>query len=1024
MGVDPQRRYWRGIEEREESAEFRATLKSEFPAPPKTAAPGQGAELEQPHRRSFLVAAGFSLGGGMLAASCQRGAEERLLPLLHADEQGTPGKTYRYATTCGGCSAGCGILGKVRDGRPILVEGNPDHPLSRGGVCAVGQASLLGLYDSQRLVRPRRAGQALALEALDREVLQRLEEAGDGGVCFLTGTVTSPSTRAAIARFLERFPDAVHVSYDALSCSAILAAHERTFGQRVLPHYRFDRARLIVAFDADFLGTWISPVEFTKAYVAGRSLEGGAVSFCRHVQFEGRVSLTGSNADRRIPVGPEDCARALVRLAALLAEKAGETIPESARQAAADPSVEHELRTLAAALWEARGRSLVVCGTNDVALQCVTNFVNRVLGNYGNTLDIAAPSQQASGDDRALEELIARMRGGDVRALFIAGANPAYDLPRAPEFRAALAEVGLTVCFAEHLDETAELCAFVAPLPHALEAWNDAEVVSGLVSVAQPVIAATGEVRTLRETLARWSGDPRPDRELVRAHWQEQLFPLQRGETSFEAFWNRTLQDGFARIERAPVALGPLPGAWNGAFDWPVSASPRAADALALVLYPKIGMLDGRHALNPWLHELPDPVTKAVWDNYVCIAPALAARLKIEQGDVVRVRTVAAEGAAGSMVALELPALIQPGQAEEVVAIAVGYGRKGTDRFEGIGPNWLFKQATVQGGGLVGQNAFALGQRGPTGLRLENTVVLEPTGKQAHIAQTQTHHTLSEPEELGGRVREHVHETTLAAYRQDPASGNPPEPEAPQLWKDDHPYKEHHWGLAIDLNRCTGCSACLIGCQSENNVPVVGKDEVYRRREMHWIRIDRYYAGDDQHVEVVHQPVMCQHCDNAPCETVCPTLATVHSSEGLNQQVYNRCVGTRYCANNCPFKVRRFNWFEYWTEEKRENLALNPDVATRSRGVMEKCSMCIQRIQEAKAEAERRGAPLRDGDIQTACQQSCPGDAIVFGDRNDPGSRLAKLAADPRHYHLLANMNLRPGVGYLTKVRDRDPESG
>jgi len=1011
MGIDPKRRYWRGIEEREGSAEFRATLKSEFPAPPKARAPAQSPELEQPHRRSFLVAAGFSIGGGVLASSCQRGAEERLVPLLRADEQGTPGKTYRYATTCGGCSAGCGVLGKTRDGRPILIEGNPDHPLSRGGVCAVGQASLLGLYDSQRLDRPRRAGQPLEREPFERELLQRLESVAQGGAYFLTGTITSPSTEAAIARFMERFPGGTHVRYDALSCSAILEAHERTFGERVLPHYSFERARLIVGFDADFLGTWISPVEFTKAYTAGRSLQDGAAAFCRHVQFESRVSLTGSNADRRVPLGPEDAARALVRLAALLAEKAGETVPENARQVAVDPPLEHELRALVAELWEARGHSLVVCGTNDVALQCVTNFVNRVLGNYGNTLDIAAPSLQASGDDRALAELLARMQSGGVKALFIAGANPAYDLPQAQEFRAALAGVELTVCFAEHLDETAELCEFVAPLPHYLEAWNDAEVVSGLVSLAQPVTAATGEVSTLRETLARWSGDARTDHELLRAYWQAQLFPLQRGEASFDAFWNRTLQDGFARIERAPVAPGSV---WHGAFEWPASASPRAAGALALVLYPKVGMLDGRHALNPWLHELPDPVTKAVWDNYVCLAPALATHLGIEQGDVVRVRA-AGSAVTGNGIELELPTLIQPGQAPEVVAIAVGYGRKGTDRFQGIGPNWIFKQDTVADGGVVGRNAFALGACG--------SVVLEPTGKKAHIAQTQTHHTLSEPEELGGRVRDHVHETTLAAYRQDPASGNPREPEAPQLWKDDHPYKEHHWGLAIDLNRCTGCSACLIGCQSENNVPVVGKDEVYRRREMHWIRIDRYYAGDDAHVEVVHQPVMCQHCDNAPCESVCPTLATVHSSEGLNQQVYNRCVGTRYCANNCPFKVRRFNWFEYWTEEKRENLALNPDVATRSRGVMEKCSMCIQRIQEAKAESVRNGVPLRDGDIQTACQQSCPGDAIVFGDRNDPSSRLAKLAADPRHYHLLENMNLRPGVGYLTKVRDREPES-
>jgi molybdopterin-containing oxidoreductase family iron-sulfur binding subunit len=1014
VGSDPKPRQWRGIEEREGTAEFQRSLKSEFPAPPSVRE-GSGGLADPLHRRSFLKAAGFTLGGGMLAASCQRGAEEKLVPLLVGDQEGVPGKNYWYATTCGGCSAGCGVLTKNRDGRPIKIEGNPDHPLSRGGVCAVGQATILGLYDSLRLDRPRIAGQPVDWERLDHELGERLGQV-HGGVVFLTGTITSPSTQAAIQAFLERFPDSEHVRYDPLSSSAILAAHEHTFGRRVLPHYRFERAQIIVGFEADFLGTWISPVEFTKAYTAGRSLEHGAESFCRHVQFEGRLSLTGSNADQRIAAAPEDCARALLRLAALLAEKAGEPLPEHARRCGTELHDEDEpvLREIAEALWDARGSSLVVCGADDVALQCVTNFVNHVLGNYGSTLDVEHPSLQAAGDDRALEALIGRMQGGKVQALFLAGVNPAYSLPRAQDFVAGLDEVGLKVSFAEHLDETAELCTFVCPLPHFLEAWDDKEVVSGLVGVAQPVVAPLGNTRTLRETLARWSGASHPDYELVRAFWKERLFPLQTAETSFDSFWNRALQDGFTRVERPSVVLGPF--RWPGGFlEWPAAANTKPAGTLALVLYPKVGMLEGRHAHNPWLQELPDPVTKAVWDNYACLAPALAGRLGIAQGDVVRVRTGDAE--------LELPVLLQPGQHESVVAIAVGYGRKGTDRFEGIGPNWLFKHETVAGGGTVGRNAFVLGQRGPAGIRLSNAVTLEATGKKYELAQTQTHHTLKEPEELGGRVRDHVHETSLAAYRKDPAAGNPREGEAAQLWQDDHPYEGHLWGLAIDLNRCTGCSACLIGCQSENNVPVVGKDEVLRRREMHWIRIDRYYAGDDSAVEVVHQPVMCQHCGNAPCETVCPTLATVHSSEGLNQQVYNRCVGTRYCANNCPYKVRRFNWFEYWTEEMRENLALNPDVATRSRGVMEKCSLCVQRIQEGKAEAARRGIPMKDGDVQTACQQSCPGDAIVFGDRNDPNSRVAKLAADPRHYHLLESMNLRPGVGYLTKVRDREPDS-
>jgi len=432
------------------------------------------------------------------------------------------------------------------------------------------------------------------------------------------------------------------------------------------------------------------------------------------------------------------------------------------------------------------------------------------------------------------------------------------------------------------------------------------------------------------------------------------------------------------------------------------------------VLYEKVSMRDGRHAHNPWLQELPDPVTKAVWDNYVCIAPVSAKRLRIEEGELVTVRAGDAS--------IELPAVIQPGQHEKVVAIALGYGRKGTDRFSQIGPQWLQAELTVRKGETVGKNAFPLGKFDNGRVLLENTVSLAPTGRKGKVSTTQMHHTITVPQNLGGQRRDLVRETTLPAFLNDPASGNQNEREILELWPDDHKHEGHHWGMTIDLNRCTGCSACIIGCQAENNIPVVGKDEVIRHREMHWIRLDRYYSGDDGEVDVLHQPVMCQHCDHAPCETVCPVLATVHSNEGLNQQVYNRCIGTRYCANNCPFKVRRFNWFNYRQGDQEENLVLNPDVTTRSRGVMEKCSLCIQRIQEAKAEAKRRGLPLGDGEIKTACQQSCPAEAIVFGDLNDPQSQVSKLGKSPRHYHLLEEMNFKQAVGYLTKVRNRkDP---
>ncbi|MBI3845337.1 MAG: 4Fe-4S dicluster domain-containing protein [Planctomycetes bacterium] len=952
-----------------------------------------------------MKAAGFSVAGAMLA-SCARAPVEKVIPLLFKPENATPGKPNWYATTCAGCGSGCGLLAKIHDGRPIKVEGNPEHPVSAGGVCAVGQASVISLYDSRRLQKPLLKGHDLDWAKVDEWIRGELAEI-TGSVYFLTGTVASPTTRALIQEFLGRFERSGHVEYDAVSYSAILDAHLDTCNARVLPHYRFDRAKVIVSFDADFLGTWLSPVEFTKAYVAGRTLEGETPRLSKHIQFEGRLSLTGSNADLRVKVTPDECRAAIWRLGESLARKAGVPFTPEGVSSPKSGLTDETLDALTNDLWSAKGDSLVVCGMNDVSCQRMVNFINHVLGNYGRTLDIEKPSLQWNGSDRAVRDLVQKMRAGEVQALFIADVNPVYSLPDAREFVAALEKAPLVVTFAEQLHETAQRSGCVCPVHHFLESWNDAEVVAGVLGVSQPAMRPMGETRTVRECLSAWLGTPRGDLEIIQSHWRHSLFTRQDREASFEAFWDHTVRDGFATVNANTVRVTPFRFAFAEPNRIEGSLSP---DAIALVLYEKISMRDGRHAHNPWLQELPDPVTKAVWDNYVCIAPALAKKLRIEQGDVVEVQI--------GQATVELPALVQPGQHDKVLAIALGYGRAGTDRFSQIGPQWIQSELTVRPGATVGKNAFALCKSTATTLLLENTVSIRSTGKTATIATTQTHHTIEDPDLLGGHRRDVVRETTLEAFVRDPASGNRYEHEVVQLWQNDHEYKGHRWGMSIDLNRCTGCSACVIACQSENNVPVVGKDEVSRHREMQWIRIDRYYSGDETHVGVLHQPVMCQHCDHAPCETVCPVLATTHSDEGLNQQVYNRCIGTRYCANNCPYKVRRFNWFEYRRERKREDLVLNPDVTVRSRGVMEKCSLCVQRIQEAKAEATRLGQPLADGDIQVACQQSCPGSAIVFGDLNDPSSRVSKLNSNPRHYHVLEEMGFKPAVGYLTKVRN------
>jgi molybdopterin-containing oxidoreductase family iron-sulfur binding subunit len=517
-------------------------------------------------------------------------------------------------------------------------------------------------------------------------------------------------------------------------------------------------------------------------------------------------------------------------------------------------------------------------------------------------------------------------------------------------------------------------------------------------------------------------GEPSDARTIVRDVWQRALYPRRLADVPFDVFWDTAVHDGFVEVAPAPVTSKP--------FSMPVSAGPSTdrtgANALALVLYPKTALLDGRHAHNAWLQELPDPVTKVAWDNYACVSPSTAARLDLETGDVVRV--AAAEGGDA---AVEVPVLVQPGQHDAVVAIALGYGRTGTDRFAHVGPQWFEAVTSVGDNGLVGVNASPLLDRMGTTLRYAGRPVsLTKTGRRRSLASTQLHHTISVPASLapaGAARRPVIEETTIDAFATDPAAGAQPQPASTgELWPPDHAYNGHRWGMVIDLNACTGCSACVVSCQAENNIPVVGRDEVMRHREMHWLRIDRYYAGSDAAPDVVHQPMLCQHCENAPCEVVCPVLATVHSSEGLNQQVYNRCVGTRYCANNCPYKVRRFNWFDYPREDRLQNLVLNPDVTVRSRGVMEKCSFCIQRIQEAKLEGRRLGKTIEDGDVQTACQQSCPARAIVFGDLNDPSSEVARLAGDPRRFRVLEELNVRPSVAYLRLVRNRQapPDEG
>jgi len=965
--------------------------------------------------------AGFAVAGATLGG-CQRTPVRYTVPQLAPPDELVPGLSYDYSSTCGGCSAGCGLLFKNRDGRPIKLEGNPEHPLSRGGLCAAGQASLLGLYDQQRLRQPLQDGQPAEWLQLDQVLGQRLEaiHKQKGAVRFLTGPGVGPVTRASIRRFLDTFANARQVVLDPRSCSAILEAHARTHGASLLPHYHLDKAEVIVSFDADFLGTWISPVEFTSAYQVGRRLEGPGGRLSYHVQFESLLTLTGTKADQRRCIAPEELGPVMKHLAARLAKKAGEEFPGKLPEEM--PVLEQFLVHLTDDLWKNRQRSLILCGSQDVELQVHTNYLNNILGNYGTTVDIAQPSYQREDNDRDLAALLQEIHEGKIAALFIYQSNPVQDLPGGDRIAEDLKLVPLIVSLAPRLDETARRAHFVCPDHHFLESWSDAEPVNGVVSLLQPAINPLGQTRPVTESLATWMGKPRSAYDLLREHWEKEVFPRNPGKATFEDFWGRTLHDGFAAVTPRPVKVEAFRSA---AVRFAPGGSRAQEETYSLLLYAKVGMLDSSHAYNPWLHELPDPISKVVWDNYASVSPATATELGLADGDMIHLEAAGEGDLPG---ALKLPVLVQPGQHNRVVGVALGYGSLLSQRFANIGPQWLQSEPTVGPNGLVGKNAAPMLQWVEGSLCFTRDVVRPTRAAGKHLlASTQTYnlHTVPPRFALPGPERPPIiRETSLEAYQQELAhKPNAVTAEKDEdLWPADHPVKGPHWGMVIDLNACTGCSACVIACQAENNIPVVGKDEVRRQREMHWLRIDRYYTERDGGVDVAHQPMLCQHCGNAPCEVVCPVLATVHNDEGLNQQVYNRCVGTRYCANNCPYKVRRFNWFDYAHDDLMQNLVLNPDVTVRSRGVMEKCTFCVQRIQEGKSGAGGHGLLPGDGVIQTACQQSCPAQAIVFGNLNDPKSRVAKLAAGQRSYQVLAELNVQPSVSYLALVRNRPEE--
>ncbi|MBS7566117.1 TAT-variant-translocated molybdopterin oxidoreductase [Mucilaginibacter sp. Bleaf8] len=1009
--MESNKKYWKGLEELNNTPEFVESNKHEFaePIPIEDVLSGNGLAGKTP-RRDFLKTLGFGIGAVSLAA-CQKAPVHKSIPYLIKPEEVTPGVANFYVSSYNGQA----ILVKTREGRPIKVEGNPGDVLGKGGVTSQTQASLLDLYNVSRLKGPMQDNGDTSWAEVDnfvRAELGAIKAAGQK-IRIVTSSINSPSTQGVINDFIAQYPTAKHINYDAVSYTGIIQANQNSFGKAVLPHYHFERADVIVSFGADFLGGWISETEFTRQYVSNRSHEAlEKKKMSRHIQFESRMSLTGSNADTRITLKPSEEGLAIINLYNAVS---GTSLPGS--KPVSNKATQTAITLAAKELVAAKGRALVVSGSNDVAIQVLVNATNSLLSSYGTTIDLDNPSYQYKGNDAEIVELVNEMKRGEVGAVFFLKANPVYDYYQSSAFADALKKVRLRVSFADYNDETASVCNIVAPNSHYLESWGDENAVEGYYTLVQPTINTVFDTRQAEQSLLIWSNNAVKDYyTYVRNTWNSKILPL--GGLAGQGGWETLMQTGFVKAADKPAGTYTFSRDLNAVAQTILSQSAKIAGGngkLELEVYEAYTVRDGKYANNPLLQELPDPISKVTWDNYVAISPKTAKELNVEEGDLVE---VTANG-----YKLELPILFQPGQAQGAIAIALGYGRT--------------KAGKV--GDLVGKNAFPfLGLVNGTFQGAAVAEIKALGGDKIILAQTQTHNSYE--------GRDVIRETTLKEYIKNPAEASgkgEEEKNTYSLW-DEYDRPQYDWVMAIDLNACTGCGACVVACNVENNIPVVGRDEVRRRREMHWIRIDRYYSFNEgkevktrekeieqlenvDDVSVVFQPMLCQHCDHAPCETVCPVLATTHSSDGLNQMAYNRCVGTRYCANNCPYKVRRFNWFNYWNDSRFENylqndyteLVLNPDVTTRFRGVMEKCTMCVQRIQAGKLQAKLEKRPLRDGEIKVACQQTCPANAIIFGNQKDPNSEVSRALRSERNYYVLEELNVKPGIGYQAKVRNR-----
>ena len=980
--------YWRGLEQLADTEEFRDFLYREFPREASVMESGVD-------RRNFLKVMGASLALAGLTSACSRQPTEHIIPYVKPPKEMIPGSPMYFATAMPLAGYGIGLLAESHTGRPTKVEGNPQHPAStaNGGTDIFSQASILSLYDPDRSTTPLKVGRistwdtfTAAMDILINgekdaagvKIGEGLRDQGGAGIRILTETVTSPSLAAQMRSLLNDMPAIRWHQYEPVNRDAARAGAQIAFGEHVDTRYDFTRADVVLTLDADFLGSGPGSVRYANDFAKRRAVEGNPGHMNRLYAVESTPSLTGAMADHALHVAPshvEVVGRAIAR-----------SIGVNAPGPDVDASHQHWVAAVAADLEQHAGASLVVAGDGQPAsVHALAHAINGALGNAGKTVIYTEPVEaEPVNQVDSLRELVRDMDAGKVSTLIVLGANPVYNGPADVDFLAAMQHVSHRIHLGLYVDETGEQCHWHIPEAHYLEAWGDVPALDGTASIIQPLVIPLYGGKTAQEVIAVLSGKGGSAYDLVRKYWLDR-----HGESGFDAYWRAALSNGFVEGTALPAKTVTLK---QDAAVQPYAVP--GEGGLEVVFRPDPTVGDGRWANNGWLQELPKPLTKLTWDNAVILSFNTAKARGLTNFDVVEV-TLGERAVKGQV-------WVQPGHPDDTITLHLGYGRT---RAGQVGNGTGFNAYTLR------TSDAPLFARGAELRRIS-------TGSQ--LARTELHQTLTQEGRPLARVG------TLHEFEEHPEFAqhlaHVPADDMTLLAK--HQYDGYAWAMSIDLNVCTGCNACTVACQAENNIPVVGREQVIAQREMHWIRVDRYYKGDPAgEPEVVHQPIPCMQCENAPCEVVCPVAATVHSDEGLNDMVYNRCVGTRYCSNNCPYKVRRFNFFEYSDRTTPvKQMAYNPDVTVRTRGVMEKCTYCVQRINLARIQAKKEGRKVRDGEIVTACQSVCPAGAIVFGDISDAESAVSKLKQSPRNYALLGDINTRPRTTYLAKLRNPNPE--